>query len=152
MVDDVLILEAKPDDAGEIARIHIDARREAMPDLARAHTDAETLAWFATVVGDRPSAWWVARLQGRIVGYLRLDRDGIDHLYVLPAWQGRGVGTMLLEKAKALRPDGLALFTFQKNTKARAFYESHGFRAVGFTDGQNEENEPDIRYVWGASE
>jgi GNAT superfamily N-acetyltransferase len=43
----------------------------------------------------------------------------------------------------------LTLWTFQKNAKARAFYERHGFVPVEFTDGlTNQEREPDVRYVW----
>ena len=37
---------------------------------------------------------------------------------------------------------------FQRNSNARAFYEAQGFRAVGYTDGRNEENEPDVKYEW----
>jgi hypothetical protein len=55
----------------------------------------------------------------------------------------------LLDKAFALSNGRLQLFTFQRNTGARSFYEVKGFRAVEFNDGScNEEREPDIRYVW----
>ncbi len=38
----------------------------------------------------------------------------------------------------------------QRNNRARAFYERHGFRVARMTDGaDNEEREPDILYVWG---
>ena len=47
-------------DAPAIAEIHLTARREAMPYLHRPHTDDDERAYFARVVGDRPSAWWVA--------------------------------------------------------------------------------------------
>jgi len=44
---------------------------------------------------------------------------------------------------------GLSLWTFQKNTAARASYERHGFEAVDETDGAaNEEREPDLLYTW----
>jgi len=43
----------------------------------------------------------------------------------------------------------LHLFTFQRNARARAFYEAHGFRLVDLSDGaRNEEGEPDARYDW----
>jgi ribosomal protein S18 acetylase RimI-like enzyme len=145
------IEEARPQDARAIADIHLLSRRVAMPFLRRAHTDEETKAWFAGVVGDRPKAWWVARHAGRVVGYMRVDGDDLDHLYVLPDWQGRGVGRSLLTKAQELRPRRLMLWTFERNAAARAFYEAKGFRVVGRTDGQNEEKEPDIRYEWKGS-
>jgi GNAT superfamily N-acetyltransferase len=72
-----------------------------------------------------------------------------DDLYVRPGWQRRGVGLCLFNKAKALSPRRLELWAFQRNTNARAFYESQGFRAVQCTDGRNEEHEPDVKYEWG---
>jgi ribosomal protein S18 acetylase RimI-like enzyme len=148
MAIDVEISEAELGDAPEMAEIHLAARREAMPQLRRSFTDAETRQWFAGAVGDRPAAWWVARYDGQVAGYMLLDGEKLDHLYVLPTWQRCGIGRKLLNQAKLLAPNRLALLTFQKNTKARAFYEAQGFRAVSFTEGCNEENEPDVRYVW----
>jgi len=78
-----------------------------------------------------------------------IDGEDLDHLYVQPEVRRRGIGLALLHKAKALSPQRISLFTFQRNLDARAFYEAQGFHAVEFTDGHgNEENEPDIRYVW----
>jgi ribosomal protein S18 acetylase RimI-like enzyme len=46
----------------------------------------------------------------------------------------------------------LFAYTFQRNARARAFYESQGFRIIKMTDGsRNEEREPDIRYGWAAT-
>ena len=67
---------------------------------------------------------------------------------MLPAYQGRGIGPALM--AKALE-DGSAreLWTFQKNARARKFYEDRGWVLVELTDGQgNREKEPDARYAW----
>ena len=145
------IVEVKPADAGAIAEIHLTARRDAMPYLLPAHSDDSTRAWFARVAGDQAGCWWVARCEGQIVGYMRVVRDELDHLYVRPDWQRRSVGLALLDKAKSLSPARLALWTFQRNTHARAFYEAQGFRIAGCTEGDNEEQEPDVRYVWDAA-
>jgi GNAT superfamily N-acetyltransferase len=145
------ISAATPTDAGDIADIHLAARGAAMPYLHRPFTDAETRDWFASVVGDQSGKWWVARCGGRVAGYLMLDRQDLDHLYVHPAWQGRGVGTALLNHAKACNQHRLILWTFQRNANARSFYEAHGFRSAAVTDGQNQEHEPDVQYVWEPS-
>ena len=73
----------------------------------------------------------------------------IDQLYVTPDRIGTGIGSRLIATAKARRPDGLDLYCFQANTRARTFYEHHGFIATVFGDGSNNsEGQPDIRYAW----
>ena len=79
-----------------------------------------------------------------------IDGEDLDHLYVHPEAQSRGIGSALLHKAQTLSPRRVALATFQRNSRARTFYETHGFRVVRFTNGQNEENEPDVHYMWKA--
>lgn len=142
------IAEALPEDAPAIAAIHLTARRQAMPYLSLAHTDDETRDYFAQVVGDRPLAWWVVRHQGQVVAYMLIDGEDLDHLYVSPPWQGYGFGSALIDKAKALSPNRLVLWTFQRNERARTFYEARGFRSVAQTEGKNEEGEPDVQYEW----
>jgi hypothetical protein len=45
--------------------------------------------------------------------------------------------------------DRLQLWTFQRNLRARGFYEARGFALVRQTDGSdNEEKEPDALYLW----
>ena len=100
---------------------------------------------------------WLAEETGRLLGFLSLRRsrsegwETLDKLYVDPPEQGRRIGTILLEKAKELRPEGLRLWVFQKNAGARRFYERHGFALVTLTDGsRNMEREPDALYAWPA--
>ncbi len=92
---------------------------------------------------------WVAEDAGRIVGMAALHGDTLTQLYVHPDAQGRGAGSALLDRAKALRPGGFELWVFQQNAAARRLYERHGLRAVRFTDGsENEEKTPDALYEW----
>ena len=92
---------------------------------------------------------WVARLDGHVVGFLTLIGDDLDQLYLRPGHYRRGIGSLLLTKAKERSAGRLHLFTFQRNERARAFYEAHGFRIVNLSDGsRNEEGEPDVLYEW----
>jgi GNAT superfamily N-acetyltransferase len=81
-----------------------------------------------------------------MTGMIAFRDDWIEQLYVLPEAQGRGIGTELLAKRASAC---LQLWTFQRNQRARRFYEARGFALVEETDGaRNEENEPDARYRW----
>lgn len=92
---------------------------------------------------------WVAEVDGTIAGMLVLRGDSVDHLYIRPGAQRRGIGARLLQHAKRQRPHGLRLYTFEANEPARDFYEKHGFKAIAFGDGTgNEEGEPDVLYEW----
>lgn len=135
-------------DVGAIARIHIVARREAMPYLPELHREDETLAWVQGVLLPAQDVW-VAELDGLVCGYIAVERSMIEALYVRPECQGRGIGSALLDHAMDRSGGMLELWTFQRNTRARAFYEARGFVAMEFTDGSgNEEREPDVRYGW----
>lgn len=152
MSAEITLREATASDAREIAELHLSARRTAMPYLRQPFTDDETRGWFSREIVAPSTAWWVARHDDLTVGYMLLFRDDLDHLYVLPGWQRRGIGSRLLNHAKALSPRRLQLYAFQRNIGARAFYEAHGFRLVKLRDGShNIEEEPDVEYEWRGS-
>ncbi|MCA0419164.1 MAG: GNAT family N-acetyltransferase [Proteobacteria bacterium] len=147
----VEIERASPHDAGEIAALYLASRAEALPYLRRVHSDDEVRGWIAHVRLANGETW-VAREAGRILGFLCLDGEDLDQLYLLPGTFRRGIGSLLLAKARERSPERLHLFTFQRNTAARAFYERHGFRLVDLNDGdRNEEGEPDALYEWRRS-
>lgn len=142
------IRSAEQRDADAIADVHMLARREAMPYLPEIHSDEETRWWITEIVLPNQVVW-VAESEGEVIGVAALDGSMLEQLYVRPGHQGRGVGGALLAKAMELSPGPLSLWTFQRNSAARAFYEHRGFAAVEFTDGfGNEESEPDVRYAW----
>ncbi len=114
------------------------------PELA--HTEAEDRAFFTANIA--PNELWLATDGETLLGYMALEDDLIDRLYVAVERQRVGVGTLLLDHAKALRRDGLRLFTHQANTGARCFYEKHGFTAVRFGLSPSPENLPDVEYHW----
>jgi hypothetical protein len=80
MIEGLEIREVEPDDARAIAEVHLTARCDAMPYLQPAHTGGETWDYFGRVVGDRPSAWCIARVGKEIVGYMLIDGKKLDHL------------------------------------------------------------------------
>lgn len=136
-------------DADAAARVHRASFDARLPWLAGLHTPDEDRAYFRNVVFDECEVW--GSFDGpSLTGFIAFREGQIDQLYVLPAYQGRGVGGELLAVAKA-RYSELHLWTFQRNNEARRFYERRGFVAAEQTDGsRNEEREPDVRYVWRA--
>jgi len=91
---------------------------------------------------------WVAVWTGGLVGMMALEGCWIRHFAVFDGFRGRGVGTRLLERARERSPQGLRLFTFQRNAGARRFYERHGFAPVAFGVSPPPELEPDVEYAW----
>lgn len=80
---------------------------------------------------------------------MRADRPAeIARLYADSAWHGRGVGAALMTTCIAVARDWgadvLWLGVWQQNPRAIAFYEKHGFRAVGeqiFTLGSDRQRD-----------
>lgn len=150
----IRLRRAAVEDAEAVTRVFLASRAAAMPYLPRVHSDEDTLAWITHVVLP-DSTVWVAESGDdgtgavELLGFASLEGAELDHLYLRPDALRRGVGTRLLEQVKEASPEQLTLYTFQRNTGARAFYERHGFTAVAFDDGsRNEEKEPDVLYRW----
>jgi GNAT superfamily N-acetyltransferase len=140
---------ARTGDEHQIAAVFAASRRDALPYLRQVHDPDGYPDWVAGLIAT--SETWVAEEDGRIVAMMVLGAASLDHLYVAPGHQGRGLGTRLLELAREQRPAGIGLWAFQRNGPARDFYERRGFVPVEFTPGDNEEGEPDVRYEWRPS-
>jgi len=92
-------------------------------------------------------------VEGRIVGLMALKRADevgcVEQLWLRPEAVGQGIGSQLIEQAKAALGAPIRLWTFQQNVGARNFYRRHGFAVVAFTDGAgNEERCPDVLFEW----
>ena len=150
---DARIRVARHTDASDCATVFLRSRAFALPTVPLVHPEREVRRWMADEVVGR-SDMWVAEVDGTIVSLMVLDTSGrgsgwIEHLYLDPAWMGRGLGDKLVQLAKERSSEGLELWTFQVNEPARRFYERHGFVAEELTDGAgNEERAPDARYIW----
>jgi GNAT superfamily N-acetyltransferase len=141
---------AGPDDARAVADVLIRSRQAAVGAIpAAVHSDDEIREWIKAVVIPEREVWLVVSSTGQALALLVLDDGWVDHLYVDPDWTGMGLGSRLIELAKARRPAGLQLWTFATNVRAQRFYGRHGFVVAETTDGSgNEEQEPDLRFVW----
>ncbi len=113
--------------------------------LPKVRSSAENIMYCATMI----ERGWVTVATGeRPMGFIALADNEILALYVAPDARRKGVGRHLMEFAKE-RSDSLRLWTYKANTVARAFYRLSGFREVGRTDGDyNDEGLPDVEYLW----
>jgi chorismate mutase/GNAT superfamily N-acetyltransferase len=146
-VTDLLLRPATTDDAEELTELYLATRHAAVPAMPpQLHSRDSVVALMTGVIVDKEV--WVAELDD-LVGFATLAPAFLDALYVGPAHQGFGIGTALLELAKARRPDGFALWVFASNAPARGFYRRHGLVELEHTDGSaNEERSPDLRMAW----
>jgi len=111
------------------------------------HSPDEDLVFFQDDVLPNQTVL-IADFSNKVAGFVAYSADWLNHLYVAPEYWRSGVGSQLLSEVKAASVC-LQLWTFQDNTRARAFYARHGFEEVEFTDGLlNEERTPDVRLVW----
>ena len=139
------------DEVEAVVRLWRRSRDASQPwlEARMGHTPDDDLRFFKGTIA-RENEVWVAADPG-IAGFLAIQGERLGWLYVDPSAQGRGIGTALLDHAKALSPEGLTLFTHERNQQARAFYERRGFRAMRFGVSPPPESEPDVRYRWEPS-
>ncbi|MDR6864851.1 GNAT family N-acetyltransferase [Phycicoccus sp. 3266] len=146
------IRPATPEDAGALAELFWQVRTESVPSIPMIVHPRESVLPFVETVLLREFEVWVAQDDDTLVGFLALmPPDQLGHLYITSGFTGRGLGTQLLGLAKTRFPDGLQLWAFQSNEGALRFYERHGFEPVEWTEGDNEEQAPDVRMVWKPS-
>lgn len=142
---DILLRQAIASDAAAIA-IMMRASLNAFDWMPVLHTPEEDLFFVRDIL--LPNQQVTAAVTGgKIVGFIAVNGEWVEQLYLDPAWTGRRIGSRLLAQATA-GMHLVKLHCFQANTGARRFYERHGFRAEALGDGStNEEGLPDILYV-----
>ena len=95
-----------------------------------------TRAMYAEALADAsPGKVWVAEEQGCIAGFICfrvvLKEVQVPNFAVDPAWQGQGIGSVLLENvwrsAIAAGAEEMTLEVRQSNAAALRFYKRHGF-------------------------
>ena len=140
----------KEDEIHEAARVWYEAGIDEYTYLPtfQALTEPKAVVIFTNQIY-RECEIWVAKRNGNIAGIAALKGDLLDRLYVHPNHQRQRIGDRLLNHCISIRPKGLRLFTHQENIRARAFYESKGFRAVAFGISPPPESAPDVEYRLG---
>lgn len=138
----------RPDEAAEIARVHLRAWREAYGALlserflGATELERRTLFWTRLLtMEDSPYTTAVARAPDGVVGLAMAGPaaapDGFSPrapeqlyiLYVLARWHGTGVGQALLDRVTGPRPT--ELWVARDNPRARAFYARNRFEPDG---------------------
>jgi GNAT superfamily N-acetyltransferase len=153
---------AKPSDARAIARIHVETWRTTYPGVLPDHAlidmnvDGKARSWrnmleqpstagSVLVAEDREDSVTIGFASACRNRHAMLPFAGeVQTLYVLPDWQERGVGRLLLEGCfGALRKHGLesAMVWVLADNPARFFYERMGGRRAGERD----------ETLWGAT-
>jgi GNAT superfamily N-acetyltransferase len=141
--DAIVYREASADDLPGISRVRfavVENASTAERLRERGITEASVAASFLTT-----SKGWVAIYEGEIVGFSIADRDEstVFALFVLPDFEGRGIGGRLFDFALAwLWASGASRLWLATgpNTRAARFYERRGWMPVG------EAGYDDIRY------
>lgn len=78
---------------------------------------------------------------GKVQGFIGLDGEYIEGIFVFDGMQSQGIGKALLDYAKS-RKSELQLNVYQKNTLAVRFYQREGFsvRSEGLDEAVGEKD------------
>jgi L-amino acid N-acyltransferase YncA len=148
--DEVVIRRAKPADAAQIARVHVDSWREAYVGvvadsyLARLDVGAWTERRHSELSRpDRGTSVWVAQEAEQILGFASLgpsrDEDAdrttfeLYSVYLEPSAWGRGTARVLVRTVLSTVPAGasVTLWVLDANQRAQRFYRRNGFVSDG---------------------
>lgn len=90
----------------------------------------------------------VAEQAGALAGFVTIDPTGyLDQLVVAPSQWGSSLATSLVDEAKRLSPDGIALLVNADNVRAIKFYERNDFSHAG-EDVNPTSGRPVLKMTW----
>lgn len=136
-------LPLAPERQEEIALLYREVFNQVYPDLAKDLPRCrDSVAYW---LRKEPSLFLVFRAE-ELAGFMILDGNFLDELYLRRDLQGQGIGSALIALAKGRSPE-LKLFTMKQNERAIAFYQQHGFQVV--REGiAADEQVPDVEMHW----
>jgi GNAT superfamily N-acetyltransferase len=85
-----------------------------------------------------------------LLGFVAASPVSVSQLFVRVGWHRQGIGSCLLDWAKAQSQGSLWLYAFQRNVVACAFYERQGF-VVAERGFEPTWQLADVRYEWAAA-
>ena len=140
----------QPSDFDAVVILWRVAREISLPEfqLRKGHFFFEDVAYFRDHILASNQVWVAVDKNDRPLGFMAIQNDFIDLLYIHPDHWRKGIGVQFLNHARELSPGYLWLYTLQINQNARAFYEKNGFTAVQFGVSPPPESEPDVKYAW----
>lgn len=89
---------------------------------------------------------YVYEIEKEIMGFIGLDKEHIEGIFVLDQYQKRGIGKALLNHVKA-RKEHLSLNVYHKNLNAILFYLREDF-CIQYEDVDKNTGEKEYRMVW----
>lgn len=99
-------------------------------DLSQIDYD-KVLKWVEKKIVDHIGDYTCVMSSDEKVGYFHLEQGKyeaeLDDLYILPPYQGKGVGTKVLADCIARTDTPIFLYVFRKNTGAIRLYRRMGF-------------------------
>src|SRR5512134_3503255 len=119
MSEKILIREYRPEDFDALTILWRIAREKSLPEFQRAkgHFFYEDQDYFRDQVL-KENHVWVAEIDPRPVAFMAMRDDFIDHLYVHPDYQNRGIGKALLSYSRRLSPEHIWLYILQVKMNA----------------------------------
>lgn len=135
-----IIAQALQSDASALASLRVEAMRPCLESVGRFDPQRARNRFLQRFQPDQ--TWKLIRdedLAGFFVLQQHLDHLYLDHLYVAPAFQGSGLGALVLDHIKSLAlPLGLPIRLMAlRDSPANRFYQAHGFRKTGETELDN---------------
>lgn len=130
-----------PASAGDLERLtalRLAVMAESFNRIGRFNPD-RARAWFAETY--RPASTRLILVDGVFAGCVAFYAEGpgvlkLEHFYLAPHWQGRGLGTAVLDVllAEADAQGARVILTVLRESDARRLYERRGFVETGRDD------------------